>query len=99
MILSTQTKHHPLAHNLLMLANNGLGGYGSYDRKGFELGIKVAMSRDLPITVAGPKNNQNWFNDNPWVFGYPKLTILEEPSNEILRQLYTPIQSSFILQN
>ena len=79
----------PLGHNLLILANNGLGGYGSYDRKGFELGVKVAMSRNLPITIAGPKNNQNWFNDNPWVYGYPKLTILEEPSNEILRQLYT----------
>jgi glycosyltransferase involved in cell wall biosynthesis len=78
----------PIQHSLLMLANNGLGGYGSYDRKGFELGVKVAMSRNLPITIAGPKNNQNWFNDNPWVFGYPKLTILEEPSNEILRQLY-----------
>ena len=75
-------------HSLLMLANNGLGGYGSYDRKGFELGVKVAMSRNLPITIAGPKNNENWFNDNPWVFGYPKLSILNEPSNEQLRQLY-----------
>jgi glycosyltransferase involved in cell wall biosynthesis len=72
-----------------MLANNGLGGYGSYDRKGFELGVKIAMSRNLPITIAGPKNNENWFKENSWIFGYPKLTILEEPSNEILRQLYT----------
>jgi glycosyltransferase involved in cell wall biosynthesis len=71
-----------------MLANNGLGGYGSYDRKGFELGIKTAMSRNLPITIAGPKNNENWFNDNPWIFGYPKLSVLNEPSNEQLRQLY-----------
>jgi glycosyltransferase involved in cell wall biosynthesis len=78
----------PVYHSLLMLANNGLGGYGSYDRKGFELGVKVAMSRNLPITIAGPKNNKNWFNDNPWVFGYPKLSILNEPSNEQLRQLY-----------
>ena len=78
----------PVYHSLLMLANNGLGGYGSYDRKGFELGVKVAMSRNLPITIAGPKNNENWFNDNPWVFGYPKLSILNEPSNEQLRQLY-----------
>jgi hypothetical protein len=72
----------PIYHSLLMLANNGLGGYGSYDRKGFELGVKVAMSRNLPITIAGPKNNENWFNDNPWVFGYPKLSVLNEPSNE-----------------
>ena len=78
----------PIYHSLLMLANNGLGGYGSYDRKGFELGVKVAMSRNLPITIAGPKNNENWFNDNPWVFGYPKLSVLNEPSNEQLKQLY-----------
>ena len=78
----------PIYHSLLMLANNGLGGYGSYDRKGFELGVKTAMSRNLPITIAGPKNNENWFNDNPWVFGYPKLSVLNEPSNEQLKQLY-----------
>ena len=79
----------PLAHNLLMVANNGLGGYGSHDRKGFELGIKTAMSRNLPITIVGPKNNQNWFDANPWIRGYPKLSILENPSNDILRQIYT----------
>jgi glycosyltransferase involved in cell wall biosynthesis len=78
----------PIYHSLLMLANNGLGGYGSYDRKGFELGIKTAMASNLPITIAGPKNNENWFNDNPWVFGYPKLSVISEPTNEQLRQLY-----------
>jgi glycosyltransferase involved in cell wall biosynthesis len=80
---------YPINHNLLMLANNGLGGYGSYDRKGFGLGVQVAMSRNLPITIAGPKNNENWLSDNPWVKGYPKLNIIWEPSNEQLRQLYT----------
>jgi glycosyltransferase involved in cell wall biosynthesis len=80
---------YPINHSLLMLANNGLGGYGSYDRKGFGLGVQVAMSRNLPITIAGPKNNENWLNDNPWVKGYPKLDIIWEPSNEQLRQLYT----------
>jgi len=79
----------PLAHNLLMLANNGVGGHDGHDRKGFELGVKAAMARNLPITIVGPKNNQNWFEDNPWIFGYPKLSILEEPSNDILRQVYT----------
>jgi glycosyltransferase involved in cell wall biosynthesis len=79
----------PLAHNLLMVANNGLGGYGSHDRKGFELGIKAAMSRNLPITIVGPKNNENWFKENPWVNGYSKLSIIYEPSNDILRQIYT----------
>ena len=78
----------PIYHSLLMLANNGLGGYGSYDRKGFELGVKTAMASNLPITIAGPKNNENWFNDNPWVFGYPKLSVISEPTNEQLKQLY-----------
>lgn len=78
----------PINHSLLMLANNGLGGYGSYDRKGFGLGVQAAMSRNLPITITGPKNNENWLNDNPWVKGYPKLNIIWEPSNEHLRQIY-----------
>jgi glycosyltransferase involved in cell wall biosynthesis len=79
----------PLAHHLLMLANNGLGGYGAHDRKGFTLGIQAAMARNLPITIVGPKNNKNWFDDNPWALGYPKLSVLEEPSNDMLRQIYT----------
>ena len=81
---------YPTDHKLLMLANNGLGGYGAYDRKGFTFGIQAAMSRNLPITIAGPKNNENWFNDNPWAYGYdiflhpsdleaghPNLTLVE----------------------
>jgi glycosyltransferase involved in cell wall biosynthesis len=82
-------EQYPSSHNLLMLANNGLGGYGAHDRKGFGIGVQVAMSRNLPITIAGPKNNENWLNDNPWVKGYPKLTMVWEPSNDDLRQLYT----------
>ena len=79
----------PISHNLLMLANNGVGGHDGHDRKGFELGIKAAMARNLPITIVGPKNNQKWFDNNPWALGYPKLSILEEPSNDDLRQIYT----------
>ena len=79
---------NPTEHNLLMLANNGLGGYGAYDRKGFTLGVHAAMSRNLPITIAGPRNNENWFNDNPWVYGYDKLNVVWEPSNNELRDLY-----------
>ena len=79
----------PSKHKLLMLANNGLGGYGEYDRKGFTWGVQTAMSLNLPITIAGPKNNLNWFKANPWVYGYPKLDIIWEPSNKELRDLYT----------
>lgn len=79
----------PTEHKLLMLANNGLGGYGQYDRKGFGWGVQTAMSRDLPITIAGPKNNENWLKANPWVKGYKKLNIIWEPTNKELRDLYT----------
>ena len=82
------TQNKPKEHRLLCLANNGLAGMNGYDRKGFGLGVQVAMSRNLPITIAGPKNNENWFNDNSWVFGYPKLSIITEPANKQLRQLY-----------
>ena len=78
----------PIYHSLLMLANNGLGGYGSYDRKGFELGVKTAMAFNLPITIAGPKNNENWFKENSWVNGYSKLDIIYDLPNEQLKQLY-----------
>jgi glycosyltransferase involved in cell wall biosynthesis len=80
---------YPKEHKLLMLANNGLGGYGAHDRKGFSYGVQVAINRNLPITIAGPKNNENWFNDNQWALKYPKLNILWEPSNDELRKIYT----------
>lgn len=78
----------PLEHKLLMLANNGLGGHNGYDRKGFTFGIQTAMARNLPITIVGPKNNENYFRENPWAFGYPKLDIIWEPSNDELLDIY-----------
>ena len=48
----------------LMLANNGLAGDKSYDRKGFEFGIALANMTGEYITVAGPSNNQHFFNSN-----------------------------------
>ncbi len=43
---------------LIMLANNGLGGYGAYDRKGFGLGVQLAMAEwqstlDKKVTEVG----------------------------------------------
>ena len=72
----------------MILANNGLGGYGAHDRKGFELGIKLAMTFNLPITIAGPTNNSNFFNNNPWIYGYPNLDIAYDVSPQDLVKLY-----------
>lgn len=75
-------------HKLLCLANNGVAGMDGYDRKGFTFAIKAAMALNLPITIAGPKNNQNYFNENPWVVGYHKLNIIWEPDQKQLIDLY-----------
>lgn len=81
-------KPKPKEPKLLMLANNGMGGKNGYDRKGFAYGIALAMKRNLPITIVGPRNNENWFNENLWAFSYPKLNIIWEPDNTELRQIY-----------
>ena len=63
-------------------------GVNGHDRKGFSYGVGLAMLRNLPLTIVGPKNNQNWINENLWVLNYPKLKFIWEPSNADLRQVY-----------
>ncbi len=74
-------------HKLLMVANNGLGGKDGYDRKGFTEGIKAAASKNLPITIAGPKNNKNFIENNPWVKDY-NIDWIFNPNQEELLHLY-----------
>jgi len=78
----------PKEPKLLMLANNGMGGKNGYDRKGFAYGLALAMKRNLPITIVGPRNNENWFNENLWAFSYPKLNIIWEPDNKDLKDIF-----------
>ena len=78
----------PKEHKLLCLANNGMAGMDGYDRKGFGLAIKAAMAKNLPITIAGPRNNENFLKENPWVYGYPKLMLEWEPNQDELVDLY-----------
>ena len=84
----TSYKPVPEEPKLLMLANNGMGGKNGHDRKGFAYGIGLAMMNNLPITIVGPRNNENWINENLWVLNYPKLKFIWEPSNTELRQIY-----------
>jgi len=78
----------PKEHKLLCLANNGMAGMDGYDRKGFGFAIKAAMAKNLPITIAGPRNNENFIKENPWIYGYPKLNLEWEPNQEELVDLY-----------
>ena len=74
--------------DLLMVANNGLAGDNTFDRKGFGFGIGLAQLLDTTITIAGPSNNQNWFSANPWVFGVKNLKIKFDQTEEELLNLY-----------
>lgn len=76
-------------HKLLCLANNGIGGNSSYDRKGFLLAIDAAKKLNLPITIAGPENNNNFFVHYPEYLNYDKLTtIFTNPTEEEILEIY-----------
>lgn len=61
---------------LLCLANNGLINDQKHDRKGFRYAIEAARQLNLPITVAGPKNNLNFFEANSDLLQYGRLNII-----------------------
>jgi glycosyltransferase involved in cell wall biosynthesis len=82
-------KHYkPAIPNLLMVANNGLGGDSTFDRKGFTYGVGLAMLNNLPITIAGPSDNKNFFNGHLWMLNYPKLNLVFDTPNTELLELY-----------
>jgi len=73
-------------HRLLCVANNGYAYNQTIDRKGFGLAIDAAKRLELPITIAGPSNNKNYFDSNP--SNYDKLTILYDLDEKQLLDLY-----------
>jgi len=83
-----KNKPCPFNPKLLMIANNGLAGNSSFDRKGFVYGVGLAMLNNLEITIAGPNNNKRFFNENPWILGYPKLNLVFDLENSKLPDLY-----------
>jgi autotransporter strand-loop-strand O-heptosyltransferase len=76
-------------HKLLCLANNGIGGDSSYDRKGFRYAIEAAKKLDLPITIAGPDNNREFFNNHSDLLEYDNLTLVfDNPNENDILELY-----------
>lgn len=76
-------------HSLLMIANNGLAGDVSIDRKGFRYGIEAAKRLNLPITIAGPENNKGFFEHHKDLLEYDKLTLkLTNPTDNETLKLY-----------
>ena len=81
-------KPKPIKPKLLMIANNGLAGNQSYDRKGFTYGLGLAMLNNLEITIAGPSANKSFFNSHLWMLNYPKLNLVFDTHNNELLNLY-----------
>jgi glycosyltransferase involved in cell wall biosynthesis len=78
-----------IPHRLLMIANNGLAGDPTIDRKGFRQGIEAAKALDLPITIAGHQDNHKFFDYHRDLLEYDGLTIeLYNPTDEQIRNLY-----------
>jgi glycosyltransferase involved in cell wall biosynthesis len=73
---------------LLMVANNGLAGDPTFDRKGFTYGLGLAMLNNLEITIAGPSDNKRFFNSHLWMLNYPKLNLVFDTPNSKLLELY-----------
>ncbi len=81
--------HAPRPHALLMIANNGLAGDSSIDRKGFRYGIEAAKQLGLPITIAGHPDNKNFFEHHKDLLEYDRLTLkLTNPTDDETRELY-----------
>jgi glycosyltransferase involved in cell wall biosynthesis len=76
-------------HSLLMIANNGIAGDSTIDRKGFRYGIEAAKRLNLPITIAGPENNKAFFEGHKDLLEYEKLTLkLTNPTDNETLKLY-----------
>jgi len=76
-------------HSLLCIANNGILADQSFDRKGFRYAIEAAINLNLKITIVGPENNMNFFNQNSDLLSYEKLEIIRHnPSEEEIIKLY-----------
>lgn len=73
-------------HKLLCVANNGFGHDNSEDRKGFSYALEAARKLNMPITIAGPKNNQKFFDRMN--VQYDKLDIRFDLSEKQLLETY-----------
>lgn len=77
----------PEKTKLLCIASNGSFGDHTIDRKGFRYAIEAARHLDLDITVAGPSNNEIFFEAHPDL-QYEKLVkITDNPNQEMVREL------------
>lgn len=75
-----------IGHKLLCVANNGFAHDQGFDRKGFSYAINAARIMKLPITIAGPSNNKNFFER--FKYDYDNVTIKYDLTEEELLKTY-----------
>jgi autotransporter strand-loop-strand O-heptosyltransferase len=78
----------PSKHSLLCVGRNGLCEDISFDRKGFVYAIAAARRHNLPITIAGPSINREFFEKNADYKPYDKLTFLYDLTEQELVKTY-----------
>ena len=73
-------------HKLLCVGKNGYFNDENFDRKGFGLAMQAAEKLNLPLTVAGPKSNEAFFDS----LGarYDKLNLVFDLTEEQLKEQY-----------
>lgn len=78
-----------LTNSILCVANNGYAHNPTYDRKGFLPAIESAVKLDMPITICGPKkNNELFFEKNKHLLEYGKLNIKYDLTEDQLVEEY-----------
>lgn len=76
------------SHKLLCVGKNGLAENPLFDRKGFIYAVEAARKLGLEITVAGPKSNKDFFENNTDFKPYEKLTLVYDLTEEQLVKMY-----------
>ena len=76
----------PVSHSLLCVGKNGYINDPKFDRKGFGYALKAAVKLDLPITIAGPSANSEFFDTIDTT--YSKLEIKRDLTEDELKEEY-----------
>lgn len=82
---SRDTSSH---HKLLCVGRNGLAQDMSFDRKGFIYAIEAARKHNLPITIAGPYANKEFFEKNKDYKPYDKCEFVYDLNEQQLLTAY-----------
>lgn len=76
----------PVSHSLLCVGKNGYINDPKFDRKGFSYALEAAMELNIPITIAGPSANSEFFETIDTT--YSKLEIKKDLTEDELKEEY-----------